>query len=193
MKTVNKSLETYLETEKKITSCDLYELVLDNGNKYYYADTDIDISFGGHTYLHNALLIKRQQVKIHDRVVVDTMTVTVQADKNDKLEGLPFLQAAHSGVLDRAKLYLRRCFFRDQSVVGAIDLFGGNVEVKSAGGIKIELSVKAETQGLNMEFPVRRYYPQGSYTTNGDGVIYSKETDAATLIAPFVPRREVLI
>ena len=103
------------------------------------------------------------------------------------------MQAAHSGVLDRAKLYLRRCFFRDQSVVGAIDLFGGNVEVKSAGGIKIELSVKAETQGLNMEFPVRRYYPQGSYTTNEDGVIYSKETDAATLIAPFVPRREVLI
>lgn len=90
MKTVNKSLETYLETEKKITSCDLYELVLDNGNKYYYADTDIDISFNGHTYLHNALLIKRQQVKIHDRVVVDTMTVTVQADINDKLEGLPF-------------------------------------------------------------------------------------------------------
>ena len=103
MKTVNKSLETYLETEKKITSCDLYELVLDNGNKYYYADTDIDISFGGHTYLHNALLIKRQQVKIHDRVVVDTMTVTVQADINDKLEGLPFLQAAHSGGLDRAQ------------------------------------------------------------------------------------------
>ena len=40
MKTVNKSLETYLETEKKITSCDLYELVLDNGNKYYYALAD---------------------------------------------------------------------------------------------------------------------------------------------------------
>lgn len=90
MKTVNESLKTYLETEKNITSCDLYELVLFNGNKYFYADTDIDISFGGHTYLHNALLIKRQQVKIHDRVVVDTMTVTVQADINDKLEGLPF-------------------------------------------------------------------------------------------------------
>ena len=35
MKTVDKALETYLETEKKITSCDLYDLVLDNGNKYY--------------------------------------------------------------------------------------------------------------------------------------------------------------
>ena len=107
MKTVNKSLETYLETEKKITSCDLYELVLENGNKYYYADTDIDISFGGHTYLHDALLIKRQQVKIHDRVVVDTMTITVQADIDDSVEGLPLLAAAHSGVLDRAKLDLR--------------------------------------------------------------------------------------
>lgn len=193
MKTVNKSLETYLETEKNITSCDLYELVLYNGNTYYYADTDIDISFNGHLYLHNALLIKRKQVKIHDCVVVDSMTVTVQADRNDRLEGKPFLRAVHDGALDRAKLYLRRCFFRDRSVVGAIDLFGGNVEVKSAGGIKIELSVKAETQGLNMEFPVRRYYPQGSYTTNADGVIYSKETDAATLIAPFVPLKEVLL
>lgn len=44
MKTVDTALEKYLNREKQITSCDLYELVLFNGNKYYYADTDIDIT-----------------------------------------------------------------------------------------------------------------------------------------------------
>lgn len=40
------------------------------------------------------------------------------------------------------------------------------MEVKSAGGIKIQLTVKARTQGLNMDFPIRKFYAQGTYTTN---------------------------
>ena len=91
MKTVDTAVEKYLNREKQITSCDLYELVLSNGNKYYYADTDIDITCDGKTYKHNALMIKRQQVNLHSRVVVDTMTVTIYADKSDKIEGLPIL------------------------------------------------------------------------------------------------------
>ena len=76
----------------------------------------------------------------------------------------------------------------------AASLFGGTAEVKSAGGIKLQLSVKAKTQGLNMQFPIRKYYPQGTYSANDKSqVISSKDTDDTCLIAPFVPRKEVLI
>lgn len=194
MKTVAKDLETYLNTAKNMTSCDLYELTLFNGPTYYYADTDMDIPYDGHVYKHNALLIKRDQIKLNSSVVVDTMTITINADTKDLIGSVPVLQAAHDGILDRAKLQLRRCFFRDKTIVGCISLFGGTAEVKSAGGIKLQLSVKAKTQGLNMQFPIRKYYPQGTYSANDKSqVISSKNTDDTCLIAPFVPRKEVLI
>jgi len=194
MKEVNADLNTYLNTAKNLTSCDLYELVLYDGRHFYYADTDMDIFYDGNNYVHNGLLIKRAQIKLNSTVVVDTMTVTIHADKKDKLGDVPILKAANDGVFDRSVLYLRRCFFRDTTIIGCIDLFGGNVEVKSAGGIKLELTVKAKTQGLNMQFPIRKYYPQGTYSVDSTSqIITSKDTDDTCLIAPFIPRKEVLL
>ena len=193
MKTVTSKLESHLNTEKNFVSCDLYELQLASGNTYYYTDCDMDITWNGNTYLHNALLINRQQTKINDRVVVDTMAITISANSTDLVDGKPVLLAAHDGLLDRARLFLRRCFFKDGVVLGAVELFGGIAEVKKCGGIGLELTVKAKTQGLAQEFPLRKYYPQGTYSTT-DGVITSDdETNDYVLIAPFVPLKEVLI
>ncbi len=194
MKDVTKDLASYLSTVKSLTSCDLYDLVLDSGNTYRYCDTDQDITYNGSIYRYNALLLSRQQIKTNPSISVDSMTVTVYCDKNDSLESKAFLRAAHDGTLDQAKLYLSRCFFNGQTVVGAIALFGGRVEVKQAGGIKVELTVKSKTQGLNMQFPLRKYYPQGTYTLNSDSnIISSQSSEETCLIAPFVPQKEVLL
>lgn len=193
MKKVTTDLETYLNTEKSFTSCDLYELALSNGNKYYYANTDQDIIYNGRTYQHNALLIKRSQIDLQSDVSVDTLTVTINADPDDKIENKPLLKAAHEGVLDGAILFLRRCFFRGASVLGTIGLFAGNVEVKQAGGVDLQLSIKSKTQGLNMKFPIRKYYPQKVYSTSGEGVIGSTDIDNASVVAPYVPLKEILI
>ena len=193
MKTVSNALANYLNNTRNFQSCDLYELQLANGNKYYFNNTDIDVVFDGKTYLHNVLLLKRQKTKINERVVVDSMTITINANASTLLEGKPIFLAAHDGVLDMAKLYLRRCFFKDGVVVDVINLFGGNVEVKKCGGIKLEVVVKAKTQGLAQEFPIRKYYPEGAYSTTGGRVISTGVTNDTCLIAPFVPRREVLL
>lgn len=202
MKTVSQALATHLNTEKNFTSCDLFELVLASGNRYYYADTDCDVTWDGHTYLHNALLIKRQQIKLQSQVTVDTLAVTIFTDKehaSDMIESTPIMAAAHSGVLDGAKMYLKRCFFSTGSglpavtAVGVVSLFGGDVEIKSSGGIKLELTVKAKTQGLSQEFPRRKYYPEGAYTTSNGTVASTGTTNDTCLIAPFVPRKEVLM
>ena len=47
MKSVSATLSNYLNNTKNITSCDLYELQLANGNTYYYCDTDIDVTYNG--------------------------------------------------------------------------------------------------------------------------------------------------
>jgi hypothetical protein len=202
MKSVSQALATHLNNEKNFTSCDLIELVLANGNVYRYADTDCDVTWDSKVYYHNKLLVKRQQIKLQSQVTVDTLSVTIYTDREhaaDEIESTPILAAAHSGVLDGAKLYLRRAFFTHNSglpaatVVGAISLFGGDVEIKSSGGIKLELTVKAKTQGLSQEFPIRKYYPEGAYTTSNGTVISTGTTNDTCLIAPFVPRKEVLM
>ena len=43
MKDATNALAEYLNTQKNITSCDLYELTLNNGNVYRFADFDTDV------------------------------------------------------------------------------------------------------------------------------------------------------
>ena len=80
MKTVSDGLATHLNTEKNFTSCDLFELELASGNTYYYANTDCDITYGNHVYHHDALLIRRQQIRLQGQVTVDTLGVTIYTD-----------------------------------------------------------------------------------------------------------------
>ena len=193
MKTVSTALANYLNNTKNMASCDLYELQLANGNKYYYTDTDIDVTYNGNIYRHNKLLLDRQKTQINDRVVVNTLSVKIGANSNDLLEGKPIMLAAHDGVLDRAWLYLKRGFFNGTAIVDVVNLFGGVVEVKKCGGVALELTVKAKTQGLAQEFPVRKYYPQGTYSTTNGNVTASGGDDEHCIITPFVPQKEVLL
>ena len=192
MKEVSNELVNYLNTVKNMVSCDLFELRLADGAVYYFTNTDKSILYGGHTYRHDLVLVKRQQVKINDCVVVDTMTVNVYADKSMMLGSKNLFLAAHDGTLDMARMALKRCFFRDNVVVGVIGLFEGRVEVKACGGIGLELTVKADTQGLNQNFPIRIYSPQGSYTNNG-GTVSAGNDEKACVVTPYIPRKEVLL
>lgn len=74
-----------------------------------------------------------------------------------------------------------------------IDLFSGTTEVKSCCGLTLSLTVKSKVQGLSQEFPRRRFYPQGTYSTSGGRVSSQSEEDSASVIAPFVPLKEVLL
>ena len=194
MKAVTDALASYLNTEKEMNVCDLYTLTLFDGTAYYYTDADKDITYNGHTYLHDALLLKREQTKINNVISVDSMTVSNYATVDDKLGDKPIFLAAHDGALDRATLALSRCFFdADGNTIGAVDLFSGITEVKSCGGLLMKLTVKSKVQGLSQEFPRRRFYPQGTYSTSGGKVSSSTEEDSASVIAPYVPLKEVLL
>nr|DAI69103.1 MAG TPA: protein of unknown function DUF2163 [Caudoviricetes sp.] len=194
MKDVSDTLATYLNTKKEMQACDLYVLSLYSGSTFYYTDADHDVTYGGHTYQHDALLLKREQTKINNTISVDSMTVSIYATIDDKLGDKPIFQAAHDGLLDRGTLSLSRCFFdEDGNIMGAIDLFSGTTEVKSCGGLQMKLTVKSKVQGLSQEFPRRRFYPQGTFVSSGGTVSASSTEDSGTVIAPFVPLKEVLL
>lgn len=194
MKLVTDALSDYLNTKKELLSNDLYTLTLYTGESYYYTDADHDIAWNGRTYLHNALMLKRQQTKINNVISVDSMTISIYATVDDTLGDKPVFLAAHDGAFDRATLSLSRCFFDDfGEIIGVIDLFSGTTEVKSCGGLKMDLTVKSKVQGLSQEFPRRKFYPQGTYSTSGGKVSSQSDEDSASVIAPFVPLKEVLL
>lgn len=195
MKDATNALAEYLTTQKNLTSCDIYELTLNNGNVYRFADFDTDVSYDGKTYSHSSIGIpKRQQINIKSQATVDSMNVQIFSDANDMIESIRVNKAAHDGKLDRATLALSRCFFATNgSVIGAIKLFAGIVEIHQCGGLSLQLTVKSKTQGLSMEFPVRKYYPQGIYNTVGNTVRSSTNDSATCLITPYVPLKEVLM
>ncbi len=175
MKNVSTALAAHLHKVREIQSCDLYELTLLNGSRYYYTDTDIDVEVNGHIYRcpknHGSPILKRTQTKTYGEVTVDTLTVTIYADKNDCIGDTPFFKACHDGILDRASLSMSR----------------------SCGGLMMKLTVKSKVQGLSQEFPRRRFYPQGTYASSGGQVTSSSTEDSASVIAPFVPLKEVLL
>ncbi len=193
MKQATDDLIKLLKEAPNIEGCDLYELKLANGRQFFWTDTDKDVVVGDRLYSHDSVIAQRDQVQIHSSVMVDTLNVTLYVGENDVIETQTVIQAAHEGRLDRSILTLTRCFFQGERVAGTIQLFTGNVEVQEAGGLAIKLTVKAKTQGLNMGFPVRHYYPQGTYQETNNTVVADAQSNSACLIAPHIPRREVLL
>lgn len=170
MKEVGQILSNHLSTSQSFLSCDLYELKLKSGISYYWADTDADVNYGGHTYKGDGPIITREKIATNSTVSVDKLNVTITASQNDQIGGVPVLEVAHNGGLDGATLDLRRAFFDDAGkVIECIDLFHGICEVTQGGGFILKISAKSVVQKLNIEYPNRRYYPQCPYS------IYSKE------------------
>lgn len=201
MKSVDSNLETYLNTVKEIQCCDLYEFTVGE-TKYYYTNSDRDIVYNSQTYKHNVFLFERDQIKLENQLQVDSLTVTVSAGESDTIAvngtEKPFLKAVNDGDFDGATLKLSRCFFKPitdtalPAIVGVIALFSGVCDISQAGGLYVQFSVKSKTTGLNMTFPMRRYYPQGAYSVVNGSVAASDSSDNC-LIAPYIPRKEVLI
>ena len=170
MKQVSEALSVHLSNSQTFVSCDLYELKLKSGISYYWADTDIDVSYGGNTYKGDGPIIVREKIATSSTVSVDKLNVTITANQSDQIGGVPVLTVAHNGGLDGATLNLRRAFFGDNgNVIECIDLFKGICEVTQGGGFALKINAKSVVQRLNIEYPNRRYYPQCPYS------VYSKE------------------
>lgn len=179
-----------------LLACDWYTLILNDGRIFRMNNTDHDVFVGEDIWYHNFALVKREQIKTQSELTVATMTVTIYAGLNDYIGTDHILKAAHDGLLDRANLTFGRAFFRDDNMkelLGFFVLFSGITEIKKAGGLELSLTVKANTQSLNANFPIRRYYPQATYENVGGTVIEGDGSEETGVIAPYVPRKEVLM
>lgn len=196
MKDCTQALAEKLNSESEFICCDLYKLRLQNGTTYYIADFDKDVAFNGITYRSDMFLMNREQTKLSGTPSVDTLSVTINADKNhnDNVDGKYIMKAVHDGALDDAYLMLIRCYMDAEtgSVLGIINMFQGRCEVNGVGGISCKVNVKSDTLGLNAQFPTRTFAPQNVYQEK-NGQVVTASTDSYTCMIPLKPSRNVLM
>jgi len=159
MKECSQVLKNYLHSRKVYHMCDLYEFNLMSGMTLRYADYDIDITLNDKAYLANGPIFRRDRVSLKLGIQVDSMNITVTADETDTIGTKTFMQAAHIGAFDDGTMSLNRCFMSEPgAVVDILEMFTGEIEIKSAGGLELALEVKSSVQRLNVEYPLRSYY-----------------------------------
>jgi uncharacterized phage protein (TIGR02218 family) len=185
MKQVPAELLEYLHTRTEFFMCDLYEITLKSGLVFRYAVYDRDITLpDGRFFSCKGPLFKRTRIKLSSGIAVDKMTATVHSDATDKISNTPMVQVAHNGGFDEATLSLLRCFMGSPGfVIGAVEMFTGYVDVDGGGGIEMKWVVKSGVQKLNVEYPLRKYYPTCPYSLydNGCGLNIADYTTTGTV------------
>ena len=172
MKKVSDELKNFLDTARTFHVCDLYELTLKSGAVYRYADYGLPVLLAdGRLFASsNRPVFKRGKLKMNSKIEVDKLTVTFYVGGEDKIGGTPMMHVAHSGGLDEAQLALYRCFMRAPGdVVGTVEMFSGYVEIKSGGGLELQLEIKSAIQRLNVDYPPQKYYPTCPWSLYGAG------------------------
>jgi uncharacterized phage protein (TIGR02218 family) len=171
MKQVPIELLNYLHSRKQIFMCDLYELELASGLVFRYANYGMDITLpDGSFYTSKGPSFTRDKIGLSSKIKVDEMNVTITVDSTDKIGGVPMMHVANNGGFDCAKLTLSFCFMDSPGVVvGAVEMFGGDISINNGGGLDLSLKVKSSAQRLDVEYPPRRYYPTCPYTLYSAG------------------------
>lgn len=207
MKKVNDTLANYLKTENEFLTFDLfrYKVFLESGSEYtiYLTDAPVDIEIDNILYKSNKAILERDSTMLQDTLSVDELSFILHIDKLDSFnigKETPIMQLAQEGKLDHSTLLLSRAYFvakpdnfGGHEYLGKIDLFTGECSVESAETLTLNMVAKSKATGLALPYPVRRFFPAGSYTTDASGIITRSNDDNRSCLVPLKPSQTCLM
>jgi hypothetical protein len=169
---------------------DLFTITPVGLSAIYYTSMDTSLTYGGHIYLHNGLLIDRSKCSWKNDFSVDTMelTITPQFDMtngqpvtNSLINGKPFLQAVKDGILDKATVKLDRAFGYPGSIsiTGIVpSMFLGYIGDAELYRTYAKVTVNSMLELLNTQFPRNLYESTCIHTLydTGCGVLQASNT-----------------
>jgi len=178
-----------LLNDNQFVMADLYTITLATGDVFHYADYDADLIYAGDVYLSNNLQISRSGIRTVAGIEVDTLSVEIAADSSHTLLGIPFLQMAHNGGLDGARMQIDRVFMPldnpTDTSAGTMLLFNGEINVDEIDRGLARLSVLSDVALLNVQMP-RNLYQAGclhSLFDAGCGLTKASFAAASTVAA----------
>jgi uncharacterized phage protein (TIGR02218 family) len=200
MKTVPAAFLTMLNSNQALVRADLYTITLRDGTVLRFTSADIDITYGGNTFLaprsSNAPAFDRGTVKTEIGLNVDNLQVEVFFDATTRINGVTPASFIAFGGFDDCVFDVQVTMAPDWSnpvVNGTIKLFTGIVAESKVRGGRVSLTINSQLRLLNTQFP-RNYFLPGCNNSLFDGVcLLSKATYAfsGTVAATPVPSQTV--
>lgn len=180
MKSASAGLIAMLQNNDQFFLADLYTFTLQNGNVYRYTDADIDLVYGGNTFIHNELRFKRSGTKITTGIEVDTLNIDIYPQYTDSMNGIPFLKALAQGQIDGASVKLERAIMTTWGDLsnGVIVMFLGRISESNFTRTYAKLSVKSELELLNIQMPRNLYNLSCSHAVYDAGCTLLKSSFA---------------
>lgn len=150
------------------------------GQPFFFTSADKDVQIGNFLYLSNGPNISGIRYRLRKGLSVDEQTITITADDDDLVGGIPFIKAIAAGLLDGARFEQNRAFFNPDTwpgrpgdptkAVGSIKVFAGSVsQVVEVGRTKALLRVKSDLKLLNVDMPRNLYQPSCLHTLYDQG------------------------
>lgn len=155
MKASTGSLASFLVTAKQVIYADLYTITLNGGTVIRWTTHDFAVSYSGNLFLRGPGIMDGG-VKSRRGVQVDTLDVTVYADANTAISGIPFLSFVRRGGLDGATITVQRVIGTDMGPgqAGGYVRFSGRIsEIKSLSKTETTLGCSSWVELLNVDMP----------------------------------------
>ena len=175
-----------LLAQNRFLMADLFTITLDpnsvSPSYAYFTSWDIDLVYGGNTYLSGVLLIERDSLSWETGITVSSMKVNISANSESIVFGQPFLAMAHNGGLDGARVSLDRTFMArpGDTSAGVIPLFEGTIQEIEVTRNTASLTVSTDIILLNIQMPRNLYQPGCQHTLFDAGCGLNTSTFAVT-------------
>lgn len=177
MKTASAPLRALIESGV-YHKADLYTLTLIDGTVTYSTSADINLIWGGHTFLSDSPRLLRDKITQSLGLEVDTLSLSAYPTTLDLISGLAFGQAVRGGLLDGARLLLEVAYLSDWAlpVVGVLHGFEGRVSDIDGGKLGYGIDVKSEIEALQGDMPKNIFQSTCNHTVYDPGCTLSRST-----------------
>lgn len=171
MKSADPALVTLLSTAHEFWIADLYTITLVDGTVLRYTSADVDVVTGGRTFSKSGPLIQRSRTRIAIGTAVDSLDLTLSAQSDTLLSGLPWLHAISNGALDGATVDLERAFASapGAAIAGTVLLFSGRVSDTTTDSLNARVIVRSHMELLNTPLPRNLYQPPCGFSLYDTG------------------------
>jgi uncharacterized phage protein (TIGR02218 family) len=159
VRTISGTLATHLAGNVFLLG-DLFEITV-RGTVYYLTGREVDISWGGHTYVSTGALLARSRVRQGADGTLDDLDVRVMHGGTATLGGVTWVARYMAQDFAGAAFKLRRAYFSaSTTVVDTVLLFDGFVGPAQFSSTEGRMVVRSLASRLETPLPRNLYQPQ---------------------------------
>ena len=184
MRTISGTLATHLAGNVFLLG-DLFRIIV-RGTTYYLTNREVDISYGGYTYVSTGAMLERSRIRQGADGTIDDLDVRVMHGGTATLGGVTWIARYLAGDFAGAAFDLRKAYFSNATtVVDTVLLFSGFVGPAQFSSTEGRLVVRSVASKLNLTLPRNKYQPSCGWSLYDTGCGLTRPTtwDAATTAA----------